>query len=509
MTGMEAILLADLRYLLEQLGEDGGLTSPAIYDTAQVVRLAPPATGVWPALEWLLAQQQPDGGWGSPGVPRARDLPTLAALLALHARGTRREARDAVRQALSFLRRQANVWAGPLPDDLTAGVELLLPRLREEAEAKGLDVSLQPYRALITLGAKRREAIARLRPGIGTTPLHSWEAWGEAADPDLIDRYGSIGHSPAATAFWLHLAADRPELAERRAAAEGYLERAANATGMAIPGVMPTCWPTPRFEQVFALQALYLGGVLHHPALAEPVSKRMDEVERALGPAGIGFSDVFAPDGDDTAAAIALLHAWGRPVTTGALRQFANDDHFCAWRRELQPSLSVTAHAIHTLQLAGEDTLSYERFMIERQLPDGRWPGDKWNGSWLYTTWRVLVALQETPRATSVRRGLTAILANQRSDGGWGDSGSNMEETAYAVLALRSQARNSDRYDGLSEALNRGDQWLRHHYRPFAPNTVACWLAKEPYRPQRIARAIELVALLSSVDQASSSHVKL
>ena len=56
------LLLTDLRHLIARLGTDGGLMSPSIYDTAQVLRLAPPVEPLWPTLEWLVAQQHPDGG---------------------------------------------------------------------------------------------------------------------------------------------------------------------------------------------------------------------------------------------------------------------------------------------------------------------------------------------------------------------------------------------------------------------------------------------------------------
>lgn len=499
MKAMETILLADLRQLISELGADGGLTSPAIYDTSRVLCLAPPPEGVWPALGWLLEQQHDDGGWGDPALPRARDLPTLAAVLALHTYGSRREARKARDRGLAMLRRQAIHWHGPLPTDLTAGVELLLPALLRAAADRGLAVDPAPYNELAALGARRRRAIAELRPGVGTTPLHSWEAWGTAPDPSLIDENGSIGHSPTATASWLHLAEAQPGLATAKAAARDYLARAARATEVGLPGVVPTCWPTPRFEQVFALQALYLGGALSHPALADIVAAQLDAIAGAFRRDGIGFSDCFAPDGDDTAAAIALLHTTGRPIAARALTRFADDDHFCAWHRELQPSLSVTAHATHTLHMLGEDTTPYEGFLVRQQLPDGRWPGDKWNRSWLYTTWRVLVALGPTAHTQALQRAIGALLAYQQGDGGWGTARANPEETAYAVLALRSLSGNGGLYDECQMALYRGDRWLRQHYSPFAANPVACWLAKESYRPHRIARAIELTALLSGL----------
>ncbi|MBD2248543.1 hypothetical protein [Nostoc sp. FACHB-888] len=61
-------LFTELRSLIADLGKNGGLISPSVYDTAQVLRFYPPATGVEPALEWLLTQQQADGGWGNPRI---------------------------------------------------------------------------------------------------------------------------------------------------------------------------------------------------------------------------------------------------------------------------------------------------------------------------------------------------------------------------------------------------------------------------------------------------------
>lgn len=504
MNRTEEILLTDLRYLVADLGRDDGLISPSVYDTAQVLRLAPPPEGVWPALDWLLAQQHPDGGWGCPATPRARDLPTMAALLVIEAVATRRKAREAVRRGVAFLARQAIYWDGPLGVDLTIGLELLLPPLLDEAAQRGMAVSAAPYGALVALGERRRAMIAERRPGPGTTPLHSWEGWGKEPDAALLDPFGSVGHNPAATAAWLNAAAPITHLAAHREAALAYLARASRVTGVDVPGVVPTCWPLPRFEQVFALQALHLGGLLDHPALAPAVGPQLDALEAAFGPQGVGFSDHFSPDGDDTAAAIAVLRAAGRRADGRALWQFVKDDHFCAYRHELQPSLSVTAHAIHTLQILGEDTTPYEGFLVRQQLPDGRWPGDKWNRSWLYTTWRTLVALAGGGREGPLRRAVVAILAHQHVDGGWGTGASSPEETAYAVLALRTLGDEYAAGGEVAEALGRGDRWLRRHYRPFANGSAACWLGKEPYRPTRIARAIELTALLSGLPRGAT-----
>ena len=57
-----AILWADLEHSLRAIGRDGGLVSPAVYDTSHYLRFNPPANP-WPVVDWLLSQQYPDGGW--------------------------------------------------------------------------------------------------------------------------------------------------------------------------------------------------------------------------------------------------------------------------------------------------------------------------------------------------------------------------------------------------------------------------------------------------------------
>lgn len=501
------LLLTDLRALIADLGKGGGRMSPSIYDTAQVLRLAPPSEGVWPALEWLAAQQQPDGGWGNPSVPRARDVPTLAALLAIHAHDRRASLRASLGRGMAFLRRQAGHWVPPLPDDLPVGVELLLPWLLQEAVAAGLAVPADQYAALIALGRKRRRLIAGLKLRPGTTPVHSWEALCLPLDTDLLDATGGMGHSPAATAAWLRAAQGRSDLADQRAAAARYLLGAAAATGRAIPGLVPTAWPITRFEQSNALYALLVGELLTHPALADVVGPQLDDLGNAVGSAGLGFSDDFVPDGDDTLEALAALRASGRPALLESIQIFANGDHYCAYPGELQPSVSVTAHAAHTLELLGQTAAQAHTYLAERQLADGSWGGDKWNGSWLYTTCQSLVALRNTWHTDVVSRALNALVVYQYGDGGWGTGGaSSVEETAYAVLALRACAGHIAYGPEAHHALECASHWLLANYRPFAVPAECCWLAKENYRPERLARTIELSATLVAADILVQAH---
>ncbi|HEY1012649.1 MAG TPA: prenyltransferase/squalene oxidase repeat-containing protein [Herpetosiphonaceae bacterium] len=505
-------LVRDLHDLLPDLGNNGGLMSPSIYDTAQALRLTPPKgrvlvknkyrieeeDEVWPVVRWLLGQQQADGGWGSPFSPLSRTVPTLASVLALKEYCTRRTTQEAVEEGLTFLRRQLSHWNKEVPDDLPVGAELMLPRLLEDAAAKDVLLHQAPYRALLELGRKRRAMIAAAKPGAGTTAAYSWEAWGATPDPAIIDGTGGVGHSPAATAAWIAATQYKPHLADYRERAKQYMKMAAAATSENIIGVLPTAWPITRYEQAFGLYALLVGEIHTLPALQDVMAPQLDDLARALRPQGLGFSDDFIADGDDTAAAVAILKATGRDVDLGLLEQYQSDEYFLGYPGELQPSVSLTARGVHALQLFGKDVSRWWPLLVRHQRMDGSWAGDKWNSSWLYTTCHVLIALQGSPFKDAIREAVHALRVFQFEDGGWGMiDRSTTVETAYAVLALHAM-RNEDILEERDLLmLRRGYEWLLNHYRPFRMKEYKCWLNKEIYCPQRIDRAYELSAMLA------------
>lgn len=512
-------LIVNLWALSRQLGDGGGLVNPSIYDTAQCALFYPAPDGGAAAIEWLRDQQQPDGGFGDPSIPMARDVPTWAAALALKKYGhTTSHAAKAAEAALSFLKKHqmhhSHYQKLPLPDDIPIGVELVLPQLLRDAENEGVPVDWRAYEALTALGLKRRELIFKLKPGRGSTAVHSWEAWGAAQDPppdpNLFDESGSVGHSPAATAVWLHYdrigrpdPTDRKKFSFERLKAISYLKGASEATGLGIPGVFPTSWPIDMFEILFVPYALLLAGLLDE----QPFKDMMKDVVRYIewqlkSHDGLGFSRYFTPDGDDTAAGIAVLHVAGRKPDLDPLKKFDAGTHFYTWKGELQPSLSATARAVHALALIGKDVTQYLPGLIKHQRPDGRWIADKWNASWLYTTCHVLAALAAAgPQCRdAVKKGVQGIMDAQRSDGGWGVMAkSTATETAYAVLGLLSaNDAEARRQDKLVETLRKAEHFLTEAYPDSRLHTgVACWIAKEIYRPLRIDRAFEIIALLA------------
>jgi halimadienyl-diphosphate synthase len=496
---MRDMLLSDLRYLITQLGQGGGQVSASVYDTAQVVRFAPPSQPIEPAIEWLLSQQHPDGGWGRPEVPLSRALPTLAVALALHGRDTRKATRESIQAGLRFLRQQEHLWK-ELSSDAPVGIELNLTRLLEAAAQAGLDVPLEPYAKLFEMRKRRLQLIAKISIQAGSSPVHSWEGWGSTVDLSVIDPTGGVGHSPAATAVWRHLASQRPELGEACATAQRYLENASASTGLGIPCVVPTVWPIIHFERTWGLLALQGIGMLLAPELKAVVLPQLAETAVALRPGGVGMSDHFEPDGDTTGATVTVLKCAGRDPDMNIVKQYRRERHFYTYPMEIGDSLTTSGHATHALVVAREDAREPIQYLVERQGSDGRWERDKWHTSWLYTTTHIAIGLAHSDATEALRRARDSLLSTQRTEGGWGAGRqATTTETGYTVPALLALQELDKERSEIPAAIRRATRWLLEDYRPFSLGTDALWIGKEPYRPYRVDRAFELAAMLAGL----------
>lgn len=491
------ILIRDLQDLLSSLGKNGGAIGPSVYDTAMVGRLAPPREGPDPALDWLLTQQHPDGGWCAPRYPIGRDLPTLAAVLALRDRRTDPRSREACAAGLAFLRKQSSQWT-TIPDDLPIALELTLPALLAEAVRLGVDISPDPYRLLASVGEEKRRYLTPVPLTPGTPLAYAWEGLGLPPSPDLVDAAGSVGTSPAATARWLSTARDlRPGNAACNAAA-AYLEHAARATGCGVPAVVPHAFPIPRFEQSWALFAVLSAGLFQRPEIAGSLATALDDLALAVRPDGVGYADVFVADGDDTFCSVAALKGGGRAVDVKLIRGFEGEEHFFVFPGERNPSPSANAHALYALALFGEDSIAARRFLVSRQHADGRFLEDKWHTSWLYTTHRAVLALRFPEEDDALRCARGALLSNQRADGGFGvEPASTVFETSHGLLALRAILHKGVGSGEDRDRMVRAYRFLLSRYRPFGPGEEPLWIGKEIYAVPRIDRAFELSAMLS------------
>ncbi len=493
------LILTDLRALIADLGKDGGLSNGSVYDTAMVVRLAPPEEGTELAVKWLLEQQRDDGGWDNPKVLRARDMPTLAAILALHVCGKDERARNAVKRGLEFIRQQRPYWT-TLPEDLLVGVEMNIPRLLDDAVALGLDVPVDQYALVIEDGKRRRKKLGQLKQVMplqpGTPPALTFDGWGTEPELALMDPDGGVGPCPAATAVWVNAAKDRPELKEQVAKARKYLRNAEAGTDVRLPGVVPATWRIDLMEQQWGLFALLCAGLLDHPLLADVVTPHLDDLAKAFTPRGIGFTKYFMPDGDCTAVTLAILKAAQRPADVSVVKQYARGAHFFTYPQETHPSLTTTAHAVMALSLAGEDTSSWVLSLLGMGDRSGRWLVDKWQTSWLYTTSQVMFSIPNAHLGV-LRPSTQTLLNEQKTDGGWGSfDHSTTVETAFAALALL-KVYKAEPAEDLRGALQLARSYLKSNIRPIFANQEPMWIGKALYCPFRMDRAFELSAMVA------------
>src|SRR4051812_10614708 len=158
------------------------------------------------ALQWLVEHQHPDGSWGgSVRYEHDRILSTLAALAPLAAFGRRAEDRACVAAGTRYLWQHGHLMAHE-PAELV-GFELLLPALVDRAREAGVAVPSH----LDIYGPQRAEKL-RLIPesalySPAVTIVHSLEFLGDRVDLARLQAAqgvnGSLGNSPATTAFYL------------------------------------------------------------------------------------------------------------------------------------------------------------------------------------------------------------------------------------------------------------------------------------------------------------------
>lgn len=489
--------LDELSAVFADLGTGGGRISPSIYDTAQSLRLYPQKNTALDIVEWLVAQQEADGGWGDPTVPLSRDMPTLAAILALHDYTEDCRVRKAINAGLTFLQNQTDHWVEEDVDSLPMAAEVIIPYLIDIAAEQGFAISKKPYTYIYQAQIQKKQLLQAkpFRPGSPAT--YSWEAFDRDAYSIQPDYSGGIGHSPAATAAWLQQAEQHADLADQCELARHYLTNAALATGTGIPGVVPTAWPITGFELSYGSYILLATSLLHLSELQHLVKPLIDELWIVFQRGhGVSFGEYFAPEADDTGLAMSVLCANGREVDLAAVLQFQHGDHFCMFRHELNPSVIVNAHVLYGLAHAGERSLPTEEFLRSRQQDDGHWLADKVHSSWLYTTLEVAIVLNHLGYTAEMQRVVHALVKHQKPNGGWGQGNHGTRlETSYALITLAIIRQSDLLTEEGKRALQRGYQWLQASESQTQIDE-RLWIGKELYASYRVDQLYTLCAML-------------
>jgi halimadienyl-diphosphate synthase len=481
----------EARELVNNLRQRMG-SSP--YDIAWMARLrTPDGAPRWPDLiDWLLDNQHDDGSWGGEIVYyHERILCTLAALIALRQNGFTRHAQHSIKLAEQYIWRHLHLLSRD-PFELV-GFELLLPTLLLEALEAGLDVPTHTcgYGEIQT--AKLRLIPPNLLYSPHVSTIHSLEFLGYAVDHSRLRQAlgvnGSLGNSPAATAYYLlHHPAHEGAL--------DYLENMRQQCGHVI-----YLYPFRIFELVWTLKNLMFSGM----PLAEFTSPAVwADLQSNLGPTGIGLDATFGiADGDITSVTAQLLIAGGYEFDPQVLARFEDQKThiFRTYDYERNPSVGTNVHALEALHLLPEYPNRREvqeqivLMLLDKRVYELYWL-DKWHTSPYYATTHAIVALLAEGHYLehACQTSIDWLLHTQNDDGSWGYfQMGTVEETAYALTALlhynRHHAVNQD-------VLHRGVDYLARQHDGPGPQYPELWIGKDLYVPYDVVRAAVLSALI-------------
>ncbi len=460
----------EIQNLLEQIGP--GKMSSTAYDTAWVARLDDLDVDLSKqALEWLHANQLPDGSWGAdaPFYYHDRIISTLAVMIALTRRGRSAYKTKQLESGLLALDRIISGATQGLvadPNGATVGFEMIIPTLVAEAEELGI-ITQQGNRILGRL-QKLRQAKMKKMAGRKINKYITAAFSAEMAGKDgatildvneLQDSNGSVAHSPSATAYLLrHVSPDNP-------AALNYLKK-----WISEDGGLPNVAPFDVFEPAWVLWNLSIIPDFKLPLSAK---KHLDFLFASWKPGkGIGHASKYLPkDSDDTSLVYELLSSFRYEVDIEAVLRYEEEQYFRCFDLEANPSISANIHVLGALRQAGypvdhpvaQKVIS---FLARSRSTDGFWL-DKWHASPYYPTAHAVIVSAGYAEQL-IEQAIQWFLRTQHADGSWGFYEATAEETAYAVQALAKW----EEYGGKlpKGRIEQACRWLeRKYHEPYPP----------------------------------------
>lgn len=443
-------------------------------------------------VEWLLADQHKDGGWGdSPDSPSNLST-TLLVMAALRLAGTQLPADQ---PAAAYVTRHAGKtpadWVRALTRLYGADRTFAVPILTNLALAGMTPWELVPHLPL-TLAAFPQSTYRLLRLQVVSYAL-----------PALIAIGARLAHEQSRHGLVMQWARPRAlaRLSTLQPAHGGFLDAVPLTSFVAMSleglpdapaGVTARCvqflrsrqredgsWPIDTdlatwlttaaicaFSEAGLLHRLDGSGVCNWLVNAQHVTVHP---YTAAAPGGWAWTDLpgGVPDADDTSGAILALAALERPgpIEAGVrwLLSLQNADGgfptFCrGWGRLPfdHSAPEITAHAIRAMHASirlGATAPVYRavpralQYLASTQAEDGSWRplwfGNQYtpdHGNPVVGTARVLRAMAAVPQRTATAgRAVRYLTDAQNADGGWGGRGgvsSSVEETALTVSAL-------------------------------------------------------------------------
>jgi halimadienyl-diphosphate synthase len=487
--------MQDFPSLLKNMGN--GRMSNSAYDTAWIARLAEPDSNISNhALGWICNNQLPDGSWGAKDIIYYHDrvICTLAAMIALTSHG--RRARDKIQiergiEALERITSGATKGLAADPNGATVGFEMIAPTLIDEAERLGI-IKQQANRILGRFSKLRASKVAKLegrKIDRKITPAFSAEMAGNdhvaLLDADnLQEQNGSVGNSPAATAYFLTFI--------RKYDPKGlnYLK-----SSIKDDGGVPFATPFDIFERAWVLWNLSLTNIQEKEILELCTPHLKYLANQWNDDTGVSFSATYTPkDGDDTGLTYDVLKYFNYNVDIKTVLNYEEQNYFRCYHLEVNSSISVNVHILAALKRAGFETShpSVQKiinFLKANRLNGGYWL-DKWHTSPYYPTAHIIISAHNYDYEMCMNA-VEWILKSQKPDGSWSSVGSSTaEETAYCIQALKIWEIHGGKVP--KDLMKLAVSWLKNNAETSHPSL---WIGKVLYSPEYVVESAILSAL--------------
>jgi halimadienyl-diphosphate synthase len=447
------------------------------------------------ALEWICENQLEDGGWGAKDIAYYHDrvISTISAMIALTYRGRRAYDKSQVERGLLALEQ---ITAGATrglasdPNGATVGFEMIIPTLVEEAEKLGI-IKQQGDRILGRLKRMREHKMAKLaglKINRHLTAVLSSEMAGKDAThlldiENLQEPNGSVGYSPAATAYFaLQVKPGDPRALQ-------YLRSVVSNGGapfVAPFDVFERCWILWNFSLLDEIDSQTMQLLQTHVDFLR---------SRWIPGKGVSFATGCALiDSDDTSVTHRILTRFGAPPDLEALFSYEEENNFRCYHYEVNPSAGANIHILGALRAAGveKDHPAIQkilRFLRQSRYHDTYW-FDKWHASPYYITAHAIIECQGFDDEMC-QQALDWILETQNANGSWGFYGNpTAEETAFCLQALKIWRKNGGHLP--PGRIDSASAWLSGHCEPPYP---WMWIGKTLYYPELLIQSILLTAL--------------
>ncbi len=338
----------------------GSLTC-SVYDTAWVAMVIKTVDEqrrwLFPSsFEYLISQQQDDGGWQISSSNTDGILNTLAALLAcckhisyplqLTPPEDLRHKKD---RAIYFLETQFSKC--DVESAITATLQPFFSRLLHLLEHEGVHFSFRGKDSLMHERGRKtpNQSLAALYNNVRTSATHNLETRVGEVDFNRVGQHkicGSMMASPAATAAYLMGCTTWDD------EAEAYLHHIVSIGDTKSAGGVPSKFPTTVFEVTRVITTLLENGFTAQDLGAQALDNAAGFLYDCLQlESGVtGFAPYVESDADNTAQAISALCLLGRNVSPqGLISRYETRESFKTYTQDRNPSFRTNCLVLQAL----------------------------------------------------------------------------------------------------------------------------------------------------------------